>query len=136
MQRTPPPRDAGWQTRQVQIQETSRSLLNTAIGSQCVIIAGAQLGREVQKNGGREATQADLRESGDIENDAHNVIAIESVDGLPAYIHPLKAREGGALSERMTLETVRQYVYWTAKDEYAIKKPAKRKTVTRRESYV
>jgi replicative DNA helicase len=118
IQRVPPPLENQAQTRQVQIQEASRSLLNTAIGSQCVIIAGAQLGREVQKNGGREATQADLRESGDIENDAHNVIAIETKNGNPAYIHPLKAREGGALWDRLAIKAVKQYVYWTAEKEY------------------
>jgi hypothetical protein len=127
MQRTPPPQGSEWQSRQVQIQEASRSLLNTAREAQCVIIAGAQINREVEKGKGREATQADMRESGDIENDAHNIIAIEPKDGKPAYMHPIKAREGGQTYELQTLEAVTNYIYWTGTSEYSPSQEAKAK---------
>ena len=98
----------------------SRALLNTAIETQCVIIAGAQFNREGDK-AGQEATLANFRESGDIEQDAHNAIAIEQEkDTGTCYIHVLKEREGGSRYQRMEIELVKQYVYWTAGEEYSL----------------
>ena len=120
MQRTPPPYRQENQTRQVQVQLASRALLNTAIETQCVIIAGAQFNREGDK-AGQEATLANFRESGDIEQDAHNAIAIEQEkDTGTCYIHVLKEREGGSRYQRMEIELVKQYVYWTAGEEYSL----------------
>lgn len=120
MQRTPPPHGQEGQTRQVQVQLASRALLNAAIESQCVIIAGAQFNR-VGETSGTEATLANFRESGDIEQDAHNAIAIEKDgDSDTRYVHVLKEREGGSKYERMELEIVKQYVYWTADSEYIL----------------
>jgi hypothetical protein len=125
MQRTPPPYGQESQTRQVQVQLASRALLNAAIESQCVIIAGAQFNREGEKAGG-EAILANFRESGDIEQDAHNAIAIEKEqDTETRYVHVLKEREGGSRYERMELEIVKRYVYWTGGVEY--RKPSKPK---------
>jgi hypothetical protein len=118
MQRTPPPHGQENQTRQVQVQLASRALLNAAIETQCVIIAGAQFNRDGEKDG-KEATLAGFRESGDIEQDAHNAIAIEKEkDTETRYIRILKEREGGSKYQRMEIEIMKQYVYWTGGVEY------------------
>jgi replicative DNA helicase len=127
IQRTLPPSGQESQTRQVQVQLASRALLNAAIESQCVIIAGAQFNREGEKSGD-EATLANFRESGDIEQDAHNAIAIEKEqDTETRYVHVIKEREGGSKCERMGLEIVKQYVYWTEGLKYTLTKPNTRK---------
>jgi hypothetical protein len=127
IQRTPPPYGQESQNRQVQVQLASRALLNAAIESQCVIIAGAQFNREGEKSGD-EATLANFRESGDIEQDAHNAIAIEKEkDTETRYAHVIKEREGGSKYERMELEIVKHYVYWTGGVEYKSSKQTRNK---------
>ena len=122
IQRVPAPFDHLNATRQVQIQKASNKLLETAIMSQAVIISGAQFNRDGDKEG-KEAELFNFRESGDIEQDAHNAIAIENNDCH--YMHVLKAREGGADFDRGQLETVKQYVHWTV--TYKYEPPAKEK---------
>jgi replicative DNA helicase len=121
----------GRENRYIEIGKASRALVTTALANQCVIIAGAQLGREVEKNGGRPATQADLRESGNLETDAHNIIAIEPQDykgnNDPAYVHVLKAREATPTYERMSIEAVKQYVHWVGTEKYKGAKTEKEK---------
>jgi replicative DNA helicase len=120
MQRTLPPSGQESQMRQVQVQLASRAFLNAAIESQCVIIAGAQFNRDGEKDG-KEATLAGFRESGDIEQDAHNAIAIEKEkDTETRYVHVIKEREGGSRYERMELEIVKNYVYWTEGLKYEL----------------
>jgi replicative DNA helicase len=134
MQRTPPPQGHETQARQVQIQSASRELLNAAIESQCIIIAGAQIGRPKDEKKEREASQDNFRESGDIEQDAHNAIVIEKEKDEEQketgvrYIHVLKEREGGKKYERMVLEIVKQYVYWTGAGEYILPTKTQKQT--------
>jgi hypothetical protein len=116
IQRAPAPTKYAREQRYIQIAQASRELLSMAITAQCVLISGAQLAREAEKEK-REARQSDLRESGDIENDAHNILAIEPKDDAPAYIHVLKAREGGGI-DRMALNAVRNYICWEGIGKY------------------
>jgi hypothetical protein len=127
IQRVPPPKDTS-DTRYIQIKMASNQLLNTAIEKSAVIISGAQIGREASKEK-REAALQDFREAGDIENDAHNAIALESIgdplDGL-RYVHVLKAREGGALFSRIKTDCRFNYLYMAGmKEQYTPPKPDK-----------
>jgi len=108
IQRLPPPQGSGDQ-RYIQIKQASEKLLNMAIRKNVVIISGAQFGRGIEK--GKEATTEDFRESGDIEQDAHNALGIEPIDKDNRYIHVLKQREGGADFERAGLDCNFNYLY-------------------------
>jgi len=61
-------------SRQLELQKISESILETALSSKVAIVLGAQLGRGTGK---KEVLQlANLREAGDLENDAAVVIGI------------------------------------------------------------
>ena len=108
IQRMPPPQGSKDQ-RYIQIKQTSESLLSLAMKKNIVIISGAQFGRGIEK--GSEATPENFRESGDIEQDAHNALGIETIDEKSRYIHVLKQREGGANFIRAELECHFNYLY-------------------------
>jgi hypothetical protein len=110
IQRMPPPKENNDQ-RYIQIKNTSNALLTLAMKKNVVIISGAQFVRQPKDSKGREATLADFRESGDIEQDAHNALAIESIDESNCYIHVLKQREGGADFTRAELDCNFDYLY-------------------------
>lgn len=62
-------------TRREQVGEVSRALKQLALDHHVCVLALAQLNREVDKQADREPRMADLKESGDIEQDA-DVIAL------------------------------------------------------------
>lgn len=64
------------QSRQVEIQKISGDLLDTAKRSGTAIILGAQFNREAGKSGIDSLSLDQLRESGDIEQDANLVLAL------------------------------------------------------------
>jgi DNA primase catalytic core len=100
--------------RYLEIKQVSSLLLDQAVETDIPIILGAQLGRD--KAAGRAKIRLDnLREAGDIENDANLVLGVynESVDKLEEEgqqpgrevdleIHLLKVR-GGAAGRKVTL---------------------------------
>jgi hypothetical protein len=105
-----------------------------ALKRNVVIISGAQLGRQAKENKGNEATLEDFREGGDIEQDAHNALAIETItndDGNEEgrYIHVLKQREGGAAFKRSSLDCNFDYLYiaGTGKEQLYIPRKKKQK---------
>jgi replicative DNA helicase len=110
IQRMPPPKENNDQ-RYIQIKNTSNALLTLAMKKNVVIISGAQFGRQTKDNKTGEATLDDFRESGDIEQDAHNAMAIENIDEKSRYIHVLKQREGGAEFIRAELDCNFNYLY-------------------------
>ena len=63
-----------YQSRQVEIQRISEELRETAIKAHLPIILGAQLNREVKE--ASQVSLSNLRESGDIEQDANLVLGI------------------------------------------------------------
>ena len=115
IQRMPPPGDSRDQ-RYIQIKQTSNTLLSLALKKDVVIISGAQFGRQTKDNKGKEATMDDFREGGDIEQDGHNALAIETVtdkDGNETgrYIKVLKMREGGNKYTRQSLRCHFKYLH-------------------------
>jgi replicative DNA helicase len=121
IQRMLPPKENSDQ-RYIQIKNVSNALLTLAMKKNVVIISGAQFGRQAKENRGKEATLEDFRESGDIETDAHNALAIESIDEKKRYIHVLKQREGGADFTRAELDCNFDYLYIAGNGrEYEIK---------------
>ena len=115
LQRILPPRGSN-DPRYIQIKQISNALLTLAIKRNVVIISGAQFGRQTKENRSNEATLEDFREGGDIEQDAHNALAIETItdkegNDTGRYIHVLKQREGGAIFKRASLDCNFNYLY-------------------------
>lgn len=109
IQRMPPPQGSGDQ-RYILIKQTSEKLLNVAMKKNIVIISGAQF-RRPDNEKSKEANLEDFRESGDIEQDAHNALGIEYIDEKSRYIHVLKQREGGAKFTRAELDCNFNYLF-------------------------
>jgi len=64
------------QTRQVEIQKISGELLDTAKRSGVALVLGAQLNRGAERAEAKNISLDQLRESGDIEQDAHLVLGL------------------------------------------------------------
>jgi hypothetical protein len=109
MQRLTAPKEFHNAQRYLQIQQASNNLLKTAIDRQLVIIAGAQLKREDKTN---EASMESIRESGDIEQDAHNVVILAE-----GFAKVVKAREGG-MGKQMAINPVKQFIFWETNGKY------------------
>jgi hypothetical protein len=128
MQRLSAPKEFHNVQRYLQIQKASAELLKAAIERQLIVIAGAQLRREDKTN---EASMESIRESGDIEQDAHNVVVL--ADGFAKVV---KAREGG-MGEKLAINPVKQFVFWETNGKYnSLQKDAgemKKKTVKKKE---
>jgi replicative DNA helicase len=75
--------------RYLEIKIASNALLQLAVQNKLVVISGAQLNRE--KDDKSLATLSNFREGGDIEQDAHNAVALEYKTAY--FTHVLKARE-------------------------------------------
>jgi replicative DNA helicase len=114
MQRLPAPEGVHNTQRYLQIQKSSAELLKAAIKKQLIVIAGAQLRREGGEKG-KETTPSmeSIRESGDIEQDAHNVVILNK-----DYAEVVKAREGCESSHKKSINTVKQFVFWETCGEH------------------
>jgi hypothetical protein len=114
MQRLPAPERFNTAQRYLQIQKSSAELLKVAIGKQLIVIAGAQLRREgVEKGKENTPSMESIRESGDIEQDAHNVVILNK-----NYAEVVKDREGCKSSHKMTINAVEQFVFWETSGGY------------------
>ncbi len=127
MQRLPAPERFQAAQRYLQIQKSSAELLKAAIGKQLIVIAGAQLRREGGEKG-KETTPSmeSIRESGDIEQDAHNMVILSR-----DYAEVVKAREGCESSHKKSINAVKQFVFWETNGEY--KPPQKNNDKTNKE---
>jgi len=124
LQRVPPPK--GYNDRYIQIKQISNALLALALKKGMVIISGAQFGRQVKNNTDKEATLEDFKEGGDIEQDAHNALAIETIietttDKEGRYIHVLKQRRGGAKYKYTLIDCNFEYLYMAGTGKEYIK---------------
>jgi hypothetical protein len=114
MQRLPAPEKFHTAQRYLQIQKSSAALLKTVIEKQLIVIAGAQLKREaVEKGKENTPSMESIRESGDIEQDAHNVVILNK-----DYAEMVKAREGCESSHKKSINAVKQFVFWETNGEY------------------
>lgn len=105
-----------YQTRQLEIQKVSEQILETAKSLSIPIILGAQLGRSTERK--NKVRLDNLREAGDIENDAHLVLglyneAMEKAQGeeevfrervVNLEVTILKNRDGGGVNEKVSLD--------------------------------
>lgn len=88
-------------TRAAEVSEISRKLKRMATHLGIPVIALSQFSRESAKQGGREPELHDLKESGDIENDANVAIFIHPEPPIDRAYQPVrvlvKKNRGGAL---------------------------------------
>jgi replicative DNA helicase len=114
MQRLPAPEKFHAAQRYLQIQKSSAELLKAAIKKQLIVIAGAQLRREGgEKRKETTPSMESIRESGDIEQDAHNVVILNK-----DYAEVVKAREGCESSHKKSINAVKQFVFWETNGEF------------------
>jgi replicative DNA helicase len=114
MQRLPAPDGFHTAQRYLQIQKASAELLKTANEKQLIVIAGAQRKREDNNKSKETAPSMDsIRESGDIEQDAHNVVILNK-----DYAEVAKSREGGETAKKMNIKAVKQFVFWETNGKY------------------
>jgi hypothetical protein len=100
--------------RYIQIKELSNALMNATIKSGVVTICGAQFNREAgtDKNGNDTFNETSFRESGDIEQDAHNAIGIGwKKNKQDRFYEILKARESGGTGKSNKLDFKGAYSY-------------------------
>jgi hypothetical protein len=104
----------------------SDEIVNTAIATNSLVISGAQFNRMTGGNvGGRDKfDDASFRESGDIEQDAHNAIGIGwEADKLTRFFEVLKTREDAGAGKAFFIDFIGAYSYmgigekWTPKQK-------------------
>lgn len=117
VQRLPAPNGSERKIRYEQIQKASAELLKTAIEKQLIVITGAQLNRGTK---GEPPAMENIRESGDIEQDAHNVVILDKDkdNNEKDYAKVNKAREGDATAHKMAINAVKQFVFWETEGKY------------------
>lgn len=115
MQRLSAPKEFHNAQRYLQIQKASAELLKAAIEKQLIVIAGAQRKREDDDN---KPSMESIRESGDIEQDAHNVVILaKDKDTGKDFAKVGKAREGG-MGKQMVINPVKQFIFWETNVKY------------------
>jgi len=111
------------------IAAASGTLAELSIEKKCVIIAAAQINREGGK--AKEITENDFRGCGDIEQDGHNLVAIdyeEKGKTREYFFKVLKARKDQA-GKKIPLLFKGAFSFIQAMPEKQIEQPAKRKRV-------
>jgi hypothetical protein len=98
------------------VKYISDGLFNTATRTESIIISGAQFNRDTSKkramDGAEVVELTDFRESGDIEQDGHNLIGIGRLAGQgERYIKMLAARESMVEDNAYSLHFAGAYSY-------------------------
>lgn len=102
--------DKGWHgNRNGEIGENSREIKSMAMQLRCHVILISQLNRSVEHRDNKEPMLADLRESGDIEQDASNIIFIWNLSDNEKYkaykgVSVAKNRQGVLMKEGMKFD--------------------------------
>jgi hypothetical protein len=120
VQRIPAREERGSDTYR-RLQIISSDLQNVAAKTNAVIISAAQLNRMSGKeeNGDDKFDDTSFRESGDIEQDAHNAIAIGwKVNKQDRFYEILKTREDARQGKKANIEFVGEYSYMKKIEEY------------------
>jgi len=105
------------------MKAVSDTVINTATGTGAIIIAAAQFNRTGVTPGDADAfTEANFRESGDLEQDAHNAIGLGwEADKKGRFYEILKAREAPGTGDQYTVD-------WRA--SYGFMGPGERRNAT------
>ena len=107
----------GWE----RMKAVSDEVVNTATARNVVLIAAAQFNRvgSATKDTDDTFTEANFRESGDIEQDAHNAIGIGwKSDKKTRFYEILKAREAAGTGDAFELEWSGAFQYMAATKEH------------------
>lgn len=99
------------QSRYEDVSEISRRLKQAARRNDCALLAMCQLNREIDKRDGHEPRLSDLRESGQIEQDADLILFLQwacradanELDPMLYKVVCAKRRNGPIRKERMTI---------------------------------
>jgi replicative DNA helicase len=95
------------------MKAVSDTVINTATRSNCILIAAAQFNRAGTAPGEDDTfTDASFRESGDLEQDAHNAIGLGwKADKKSRFIEILKAREAPGTGDLFDIDWRAEYFY-------------------------
>lgn len=95
------------------MKAVSDTVINTATRSNCILIAAAQFNRAGAAAGEDDTfTDASFRESGDLEQDAHNAIGLGwKADKKSRFIEILKAREAPGTGDLFDIDWRAEYFY-------------------------
>jgi hypothetical protein len=97
----------------MRVKRISDVIVNTAVATNSLVISGAQFKREGKSSGGDDQfDDASYRESGDLEQDAHNAIGIGwKADKLTRFFEVLKTREDAGAGKVFFIDFVGAYSY-------------------------
>ena len=85
-----------WTSRHMEISTISRSVSQMAKALNVPVILISQLGKDVEKRTNRKPMLSDLKESGDIRNDAHNVVFLwQEREGSIVNVFEAKGKDMG-----------------------------------------
>jgi hypothetical protein len=98
----------------MRIKKISDAVVTAAINSGAIIISGAQLNRTAASTNKKDMSNADniaatFRESGDLEQDAHNLLVIYTDKEEDFVLHLLKTRETGGKDTRYRIDMAGAY---------------------------
>ncbi|MDR1244861.1 MAG: hypothetical protein LBJ98_02655 [Endomicrobium sp.] len=119
VQRIPAKQERGSDTYR-RLQIISGDLQNVAAKTNAVIISAAQLNRMsgTETNGDDKFDDASFRESGDIEQDAHNAIGIGwKANKQDRFYQILKTREDARQGKKANIEFIGEYSYMKQGEE-------------------
>jgi hypothetical protein len=115
-----PPADENGRDDYTRVKKISDGVLNAAIRTNTIIISGAQFNRTVTRNGrGDEIIETtSFRESGDLEQDAHNILGIGRLAGKGnRYIKMFSGREEMIEDNAYSLDFDGAYSYMAIKEK-------------------
>jgi hypothetical protein len=104
----------------MRVKRISDAVVNTAVKTNAIIISGAQFNRMSMKDtGGDDSfTDASYRESGDLEQDAHNAVGLGwKADRQSRFIEILKTREDKGAGYKYDIEFNGAYSYMAALED-------------------
>lgn len=125
------------ENRNIQVGRASRRLKRLAVELDCLVIALAQLNRDIERRADPRPMLSDLRDSGSLEQDADRVLFLtaQSVDDKTRQLIFAKVRDGRLGTVDLTFDGAR--CRFTAPDPYAAYSDYRRSEVrgmTRRET--
>jgi hypothetical protein len=122
------PADENFTDTYMRVKVISNAVVTAAIDSGAVVISGAQLNRTAADTAKKNADviASTLRESGDLEQDAFNLLAIYTDKENDFILHLLKTRETGGKDTKYRIEMAGAYSHMINRGKKTLtQKPAK-----------